>query len=770
MADGSVTFDTRLDNSKLEKDLNSTAKKIDSLNQKIAQKEAARAPIVEALKDANKQAVEAYNNVERLQSRLAASQAATTSGNLGPTAYMQELENQKQIKEELAEQEKILKKKEAAAQRLADKDAKAVQAIETQTAALEREKEKAGQLQTQLEQAQKMAPLNNALAGVEGRIDKLGKRIMGLAKRVFVFTLITAALCGVRSYMGQVIGSSDEASAAMARLKGALLTMAQPLMDVVIPAFTAFINVLTRIVTAIAGLMSALFGKTIDQSAEAAENLYNEANAIKETGSAAKKASGFLASFDEVNQVQDDSTSGGSGSSVKAPGFTLDTSTMEADFDKILGWIKLIGAALLAWKLSDTFLGGLKMFIGLIIAINGAIEMAKGAWDAFNNGLDGNNLQQMLLGLLELVAGLGIAFGPVGAAVGLIVGGLVLLATSLYDVTQNGWNLYNMLGTIAGIMAAGCGIAILTGSWIPLLIAAIVSLLVALAVNTGHGEELINGIKDVCQGFLDFITGIFSGDIDKALGGVVQMFEGLKAVALAMVDGVKDTLLSFLDWLDGKTNGEFHTTIETAKKFITDFFNGVKQFASELIDNLKLIFTGIVEFVSGVFTNDWDKAWNGVKDIFKGVINGIITIFEAMINKVIGGLNIVIRGIRKFTAFSLPDWMGGYKFGGISIPEISKVSIPRLASGAVIPPNREFMAVLGDQTIGNNLEAPESLIRQIVREESGSNSQTVVLLRAILEAIKDGKVLMVDKRVLGKIAAEAMGNAARSSGTSVIPV
>lgn len=758
MADGSVIIDTRLDNSKLEKDLNATAKKIDSLNQKIAQKEVARAPIVEALKDANKQAVEAYNNVERLKSRLAASQTATTSGNLGPEAYMNELENQKKIKAELKEQEKILKQKEAAAERLAAKDAKAVQAIEAQTAALELEREKAGQLQTQLEEAQKMAPLNNAMAGVEGRIDKLGKRIMGLAKRVFVFTLITSALRGMRSYMGQVINSSDKASAAMARLKGALLTMAQPLMDVVIPAFTAFVNVLTRIVTAIAGLLSALFGKTIDQSKEAAENLYNEANAIKATGSAAKKASGFLASFDEVNQVQDDSTSG---SSAKAPDFSIDTSSMEADFEKVLGWIKIIGAALGAWKLSDTFKGGLKAFIGLLLTINGAIEMVKGAWDAFNNGLDGDNLRQMLIGLLELVVGLGIAFGPVSAAVGLIVGGLVLLATSLYDATQNGWNLYNMLGTIAGIMAIGCGIAILTGSWIPLLIAAIVSLLVALAVNTGHGEELIDGIKDVCKGFLDFITGIFSGDMEKALGGIGQMFEGFKGIVGAIFGGIEDTINGFLDWFDQKTGGIFHGTIERAKGYVSGFVSDVKSYLFGMLDAIEQIFSGIVEFVSGVFTGDWDLAWQGIKNIVKGVLNGIITLAELAINRLIRGINGIGFG-------PVPDWVplvGGKSFR----PNIRQVTLPRLATGAVIPPNREFMAVLGDQTNGKNLEAPESLIRQIVREEAGGNAQTVLLLQAILDAIRDGKVIMVDRKVLGKVVKQELSNSARAFGTEIIP-
>ena len=132
-------------------------------------------------------------------------------------------------------------------------------------------------------------------------------------------------------------------------------------------------------------------------------------------------------------------------------------------------------------------------------------------------------------------------------------------------------------------------------------------------------------------------------------------------------------------------------------------------------------------------------------------------------------LNALVRGINGIGFGPVPDWVP--LVGGKDFPlNVRRISLPRLASGAVIPPNNEFMAVLGDQSSGNNLEAPESLIRKIVREEAGGNTQTVVLLQAILEAIKDGKILMVDKRVLGKVAAEALNNAARASGTAVISV
>lgn len=86
----------------------------------------------------------------------------------------------------------------------------------------------------------------------------------------------------------------------------------------------------------------------------------------------------------------------------------------------------------------------------------------------------------------------------------------------------------------------------------------------------------------------------------------------------------------------------------------------------------------------------------------------------------------------------------------------------------MIPPNREFMAVLGDQGHGNNLEAPESLIRKIVREESGGGRETNALLQAILEAVRAGHVIMVDRRVLGKTVTQEQNRMTRQSGTSVV--
>lgn len=83
-------------------------------------------------------------------------------------------------------------------------------------------------------------------------------RVKKLALRAFVFTLITRALSVVRDYVWKVIQVNDEAAKAIGRLKGALLTLAQPLLSVIVPAFTALVNILTKVISVIANIVSML--------------------------------------------------------------------------------------------------------------------------------------------------------------------------------------------------------------------------------------------------------------------------------------------------------------------------------------------------------------------------------------------------------------------------------------------------------------------------------------------------------------------------------
>ncbi|MDE7089584.1 MAG: hypothetical protein K2O54_05645, partial [Prevotella sp.] len=115
---------------------------------------------------------------------------------------------------------------------------------------------------------------------------------------------------------------------------------------------------------------------------------------------------------------------------------------------------------------------------------------------------------------------------------------------------------------------------------------------------------------------------------------------------------------------------------------------------------------GIIKFLLDVFTGNWESIWNKVVEIFGGIweaikkiVNQILALIEGFANGIISGVNTVIRALNMLK-LDVPDWVtdltGIKDFGGFNIPEIGKVSIPRLATGTVVPPNREFLAVLGD--------------------------------------------------------------------------
>ncbi len=643
--------------------------------------------------------------------------------------------------------------------------------------------QRVGEINAELREYQNgLIGVSNKAKATNSSMAKLGARIGRLASRVFVFTMITTALRAMRGWIGKAIKTNDEARASIAQLKGALLTLAQPLVEVVIPAFTLLINILTRIITAVAQFVSMLFGKTLKQSRDGAKALHKEANAIGAVGEAADEAAGSLAGFDEINTISTENAGGAGGGAVGeniAPDFSWadDMDGLAGRLKEIADLVGLIAAGLALWKIGSMFPGVLGQIAtilgGILLTVGGLLLFWNGLTDAWENGVDWLNLIEMIGGLAAAAFGLYTVFealhpgwGKIAAGIALVVGGIAMLVTGFHDAMENGWNLQNALLSIAGVLATGLGIALLTGSWIPLLIAGIASVLLALTIATGHGEELLDGIRTIMEGFVDFFTGVFTGDIEKAIGGISKIFDGLKTAVFAVIDGIKDTLLSFLTWLDEKTGGRFHGIIETAKGFVTEFFTSTKETLGNVLDAVKQIFTGIIQFLTGVFTNDWDIALNGIQNIFKGAWNGIVSLLEGAVNLIIRGLNWLISQMNKIS-FTVPNWIpgvGGKSFG-ISIPSIPETKIPRLAQGAVIPPNREFMAVLGDQRHGNNLEAPEDLIRKIVREESGGgDGQVVMLLQSLLEAVKAGHIIMVDKAVLGRTARDGIDDITIKSG------
>lgn len=102
---------------------------------------------------------------------------------------------------------------------------------------------------------------------------------------------------------------------------------------------------------------------------------------------------------------------------------------------------------------------------------------------------------------------------------------------------------------------------------------------------------------------------------------------------------------------------------------IVGAFQGMMIGVGNIINGLMSLFGGLVDFIVGVFTGNWKRAWQGVKDIFSGIFEGIAGVCRSVMNTIIGFINGGIRGLNKLTNIKLPDFLGGKQIG-FSIPEI----------------------------------------------------------------------------------------------------
>ena len=727
MADGRIVVQAEVDAKNAQKELDKLTAKIDKMEAELKKSTGEQSGLksqLDAAKESAKQAENALKSLRAESERLR--QITTGEVSASPEAYITAYGRQTEVAAQIKEQETILKEQDKIVESLDGKYAKITDKVIAQTSALDAAKQKAGELTEQITSASGATERMEAAAKkVSDSMNTFSKRVSGLFKRVLVFSLITRALQSLRTWLGKTIMKNDEARAAVARLKAALLTLAQPILQVVIPVFVKLVNILTQVVTAIAKFFGMLSGKSWSAQKSAAQGLNEEQKALEGVGSAAEEAGKSMASFDEINQLTDNSASaagggaGGAASTEIAPDFSnLDMA--EDKLHDILGLVGAIAAGLLAWKIASLFTNDLSKIWGIALAVAGAFALVYFWLDAWNNGIDLQNFLGMFAGLAALAGGLALAFGPIAAGIALVVGGLAMLVVGIKDVIENGFNLENTLTIITGLLAAGLGISLLTGSWIPMLIAGIAAILVALVSFTGHGEELINGLKNVVDGFGKFFKGVFTGDMKLACEGIKQIWEGLRQTWNAIVNSIKDAWNMFITWLQSKS------------PVLAAFFQTIGKLASDLYKSIKDILQGVIDFVVGVFTGDWTKAWEGVTEIFKGIWNGIVAIVESAINFIINGVNLLISALNTIH-FDIPDWVpiiGGRSFG-ISIPLVSTVALPRLAEGAVIPPNREFMAVLGDQKSGTNIETPlETMVqafRMAMNESGGGRSQTIIL-------------------------------------------
>lgn len=153
---------------------------------------------------------------------------------------------------------------------------------------------------------------------------------------------------------------------------------------------------------------------------------------------------------------------------------------------------------------------------------------------------------------------------------------------------------------------------------------------------------------------------------------------------------------------------------------------------------------GLTGFLAGAFSGNWQAAWEGIRLFLRSTVNGVISLLNGMISRLVSALNTVIRTANRLS-FTVPSWVpgiGGKKFG-VNMSTVSAPQIPYLAQGAVLPANKPFLAMVGDQKHGTNIEAPLATIQEavatVMADQSGAIIRgfeaSVAVQREILEAV-----------------------------------
>ena len=191
-----------------------------------------------------------------------------------------------------------------------------------------------------------------------------------------------------------------------------------------------------------------------------------------------------------------------------------------------------------------------------------------------------------------------------------------------------------------------------------------------------------------------------------------------------------------------------------------NMMNVVEPIIAGFIDRANGIITvlkGIVQFITGVFTGNWSKAWSGIKNIFKGAfdtmaasakapLNVIIALFENLVNRIGSGINKLIHGFNSIR-WDVPDWVPGIggRSLGFNIKQIPAVKLPRLAQGGWVAANNPQLAIVGDNTREGEIVSPESKIREQVElalAKVGGLAQKVKLQIELLIRYPDGRTII----------------------------
>lgn len=579
--------------------------------------------------------------------------------------------------------------------------------------------------------------MNDFGGALKKGIKSLLKYGLGIRSLYMLFrklrTAVTEGIKNLAQFSSETNANMSAIKSSLTQVKNSLATAFQPILTAVAPALTKLCNLLSQAVTYIGMLFTALSGGTKFTKAIAIQEDY--AKSLQGTSAAAKEAQQQLSGLDEINTWQDNS--GGGGGSGVNPADMFETVDIDSKISGIADKIKAAFAPL-AGFIRDNFVEPTKKWIAQL-NFEPLISSAKEVWQRLQPVLSaiGNLLStlwnEFLLPIIqwvleELVPAsnqlTATLFQLIGSVLRPLIDGIRALWEGLQPVIQWVKDVVLMVleetsylfSSLASVFEEkgdkivqifdGIGKSI---SMMWQIVGPVFALLKDVVGAVFHFisdivSTVIGYIIDVFAGLTEFLAGVFTGDWERAWNGIKSIFVG-------WWDAIKGLLRSVRDFVANIFKATIKSVVDSVEGLVTT----VAGFAGKGKDLVLNTFQQIKAKIISILVS--------IANAMKKPINAIIGAINGMISGVCSGINAMIRALNKLS-FDVPDWVpliGGKKFG-LNIREVTAPRIPLLATGAVIPPNAPFAAVLGDQRHGNNIETPEALLRQVVREESGGSA------------------------------------------------
>lgn len=265
-------------------------------------------------------------------------------------------------------------------------------------------------------------------------------------------------------------------------------------------------------------------------------------------------------------------------------------------------------------------------------------------------------------------------------------------------------------------------------------------------------------VRGVLQGFIDFITGVFTGDWDKALGGIQKIFE-------SVFKFITNTVKIFTTFISSAFTAVFtllSSTVTTGMNGITTLFSSgwtkiktvfapAGTFFTSVWTAIKTPFASVATWFEDTFSKAWTKVKNvfstggkifdgikdGIADTFKTVVNGLITGINKVLSIPFAKINSMLNSIKNVSVGPVKPFSGLWSNNPISTP-----SIPKLATGTVVPANYgEFMAILGDNKRETEVVSPlstiEKAVENVMKRNGGGNSGGNITIQCVL----DGRIV-----------------------------